>query len=1453
MGTLTLIIYKKMLSYIINFSLKNKIIVLLFTTFIIGFGIYSLSQIPIGAVPDITNNQVQVITTSRNLSTEDMEQFITYPVELEMANLPGVIEIRSISKFGLSVVTIVFEDDMGSYLPRQLIAEKIKSAAEKIPEGFGSPEMGPITTGLGEIYQYILDVKPEFKDQYTVEDLRTIQDWVVKRQLSGIPGVVEVNTWGGFLKQYEVAINTEKLNAMNISAREIFTALEMNNSVSGGGYIEKVNQAYFIRGEGLITSLDDIKNIVVKNTNGMPIYIKDVAQVGFGRATRFGAITGNGEGEKVLGQVMMLKDANSKKVIDAVKIRVDEISKSLPEGVFINAFLDRSELINKTTYTVTENLVLGCLIVIFVVVLLLGNWRSGLVVASIIPLCLLFALSLMYLFGVDANLMSLGAIDFGIIIDGAVIIVEFVAFKITKQKLTINALPKIERQSLKDKITFSGTSKMMNSAIFGQLVILIVFIPILSLSGVEGKMFKPMALTFSFALIGAMILCFTYVPVVASLVLKPSKATDKNIAVRIMKWVTRWYDPVIDWALRSKKLVLSIAIVLLGFSVYLYSTMGGEFVPTLDEGDFVIQPVLKTGTSLRNTVEITTQIEKILLEFPEVNQVVTRIGAAEVPTDPMSMEESDVIIVLNPKGEWTSAASKDELADKFKEALAIIPGMEVEFTQPIEMRFNELITGVRADIAIKIFGDDLEILAQKGSEIGELIQGVAGAADISVEKIAGLPEMSVQYNRSKIARYGLNIQDLNDMVSMGFAGKTAGSVFEGEKRFDLVVRLEQEKRQGIEDLKNLYIDLPSGGKIPLSELADISFKTGAAQISRDDTRRRIVVGINVRNRDLQSVADDVQALINDNIKLPVGYTITYGGQFENLQSAKARLMIAVPVALILIFVLLYFALKSVKEALIVYSAIPLAAVGGIILLWLRDMPFSISAGVGFIALFGVAVLNGIVLIEHFKELKTQGFKSMDALIKQGTKDRLRAVLLTASSTALGLLPMAVSTNVGAEVQRPLATVVIGGVFTATLLTLVVLPVLYAHFNTPKEDKKRTNKNNIVGLSVVALLLSIPAMAQQNPQTLDDLIPLAIENNAGLQANRLETQQFDALINSAFSFDKTQVYYEFDENNLAVNNEPLQIFGIQQDFKFPTVYFSEKKMNKARYNITSSRYDIEEKAIKREVTAAYYNYQIAREKEQVYKTLDSLYTNFSQIAARRFELGETNYLEKITAASKQKQINLNYLQAQKEVTAAYANVIKVVQADEALVIASQPSLKVPLQTLEINGSAETAFYQNRIALLQAERRFEKQQLLPDISLNYFQGSNSELKGHLYGYQLGLKIPLFFSGQASKIKASKIAEQVAVSESKDYEIQINAKFNALKLALSQLQEALYYYENEGDTLSEEILKTAHSSFENGEIDFYQYIQSLESAYQIKLGYLDELSAYNQTVIAINYLTL
>jgi len=1440
-----------MLEKIIQYSIHHKLIVLLFTAGIIGFGFYSLSNIPIGAVPDVTNNQVQVITTSRNLATEDVEKFLTYPVELEMANLPGVKEIRSVSKFGLSVVTVVFEDNIGTYLPRQLIAEKIKNAEEKIPTGFGSPFMGPVSTGLGEIYQYIINVDPKYKDSYSLTDIRTIQDWIVKRQLSGIPGVVEVNTWGGYLKQYEVALNPERLRSMNISIFEAFNALEKNNSIAGGGYIEKLNESYFIRGEGLVTSLEDIENIVVTTRENIPVFIKDIASVGFGKANRFGAITGNGEGEKVLGQVMMLKDANSNAVINAVKDRVDEIQSTLPPGISINPFLERSELITKTTTTIAENLILGCLIVIFVVVLLLGNIRSGLVVASVIPLCLLFALSLMYIFGVDANLMSLGAIDFGIIIDGAVIIVEFIAFKITSQRAQLVSLSKTESQSLIDRITYQGATKMMKSAVFGQLIIIIVFIPILSLVNVEGKMFRPMALVFCFALIGAMVLCFTYIPVMASLFIKPSDPEKKTISSRLITFLEDKYQPTISWALHHKNLVLSLAVSLLLLTAFLYSKMGGEFVPTLDEGDFVIQPVLKTGTSLTKTVEATTRMEKILKKFPEVEQVVSRIGAAEVPTDPMSMEESDVIIKLKPKGEWVSAKTKDELADKFKEALSEIPGVDYEFTQPIEMRFNELITGVRADLAIKIFGEDLEVLYKKAVEVEKAIKNVQGAADITVEKTAGLPQMSVKYDRRNIAKYGLNIEDLNKIITMGFAGMPAGTVFEGEKQFDLVVRYDDKHRKDIQNIETASVLLPNGNNLPLSEFAEISYTKGPAKISRDNTKRRIVVGVNVRNRDLESVVKDVQEIIERDINLPVGYTVSYGGQFENLRTASARLKVAVPIALILIFILLYFAFDSVKEALIIYSAIPLSAIGGVLLLYFRDLPFSISAGVGFIALFGIAVLNGIVLIEEFKELKAHGIDNINKRILMGTNNRLRPVLLTAAAAALGFLPMAISTSAGAEVQRPLATVVVGGLISATALTLVVLPVLYAMFDRKGHAPKLKTKNILTLLLV--MLLPVMGMSQNKEITVEEAIDIALKNNNALKASSNKITQSNQLVGSAINIEKTQVYYHYDENNIAENGEPLKVFGISQSIHFPTIYGAQRKIEKQKTKLSLQEYIINEGLLKKEVYQAYYNVLYRKNVVGIYKYLDSLYSQFSNAAIKRYEVGETNLLEKLTAETKQKEISLLLSRSKENLAKGYITLHEWLQTDSTYVISSQLTPLLKQNTWNISEHPGLQYYETAKELSETSLSLERQYLLPDLQFSIFQGTNNGLNAQNYsGFQAGIAVPLWFVSNKSKINAAKTQTMIIENEYENYKIQLDSKYQRLISDLKKYEEGINYYNNTGQKLSNELAINATKAFQYGEIDFLQYVQLLESATSIEINYLENLFEYNKTILEINYLT-
>lgn len=1043
-----------MIFKLLQYSLKNKTLILLFTLALVLFGIYSLSKISIGSLPDITNNQVQVITTSTSLGSEEMEKFVTAPIELEMANLPGLVDMRSVSKFGLSVVTLVFDEKMGTYLPRQLISEKLKLAEEVIPASFGRPFMGPITTGLGEIYQYVLEVDSAHKNNYSLIELRSIQDWIIKRLLSGIPGVVEVNTWGGKLKQYEIALQPNLLNSLGITIGDVYKAIDINHSISGGGFVEKNNQNIFIKGDGFIKSLEDIENILVKKNKETLVFIKDIATVKIGTATRYGAVTGNGKGEKILGQVMMLKGAKSKEVISRVKERVEEIKSSLPKGVSINPFLERSELISKTSFTIAENLILGFLIVMLVVILFLGNIRAGLMISSIIPLCMLFALSMMYIFDIDANLMSLGAMDFGIIIDGAIIIIEYLVYSLYYRR---SELANDKNKSMKDSICLDATSKMMHSAIFGQIIILIVFIPILSLDSIEGKMFIPMGLVFCFAVLGAMLLCFTYVPVMCSLFLKPYDY-EKTFSYKIIYIIQNKYTILINKILVHRNKTLFICSCLLIFSMYIFTRLGGEYTPTLDEGDFVIQPVIKSGTSLTKTIDYTTQIENILIKFPEVTQVVSRMGAAEIPTDPMSFEESDLTIKLEPKSTWVTAKTKDELADKFKEALMVIPGLEYEFTQPIEMRFNELITGVKTDVAVKIFGDNIDILYSKAQEIKKQIKHISGVSDISIEKIDALPQISIEFDRKKIANYGLDIDELEKIVSIGLGGKEVGNVYEEEKRFSIIVRFDTDYKQKLSFLENTPIVTSRGFTLPLKEFASISTKKSPAKISRDNGQRRAIIGINVRNRDMESVVLDIQKIIKNKIKMPAGYHIKYGGQFENLNNAKDRLIIVVPIALALIFIFLYFTFQSIKDALLIFSAIPLATIGGIILLYIKDIPFSISAGVGFIALFGIAVLNGIVLIEHYKNLSPHN-SSLKEIVIQGTRDRLRPVLITAFAAAFGFLPMAISTSVGAEVQRPLAIVVIGGIFSSTMLTLFILPLLYYMVNI-KSFNLRKMENNV---------------------------------------------------------------------------------------------------------------------------------------------------------------------------------------------------------------------------------------------------------------------------------------------------------------------------------------------------------------------------------------------------------
>lgn len=1458
-----------MINSIISFSVHNKLIIGLFTIFLIGWGVYAVQNIPIDAVPDITNNQVQIITTSQSLAAQEVEQFITYPVELAMANLPGLKEIRSISRFGLSVVTVVFEEDMGTFLPRQLVAEQLKEAQENIGDQFGTPAMAPITTGLGEIYQYTLETQPGYDSAYTPTELRTIQDWIVKRQLSMIPGVVEINSFGGFLKQYEVAVNPDKLNAYNLTLADIFTALEMNNENTGGSYIEKDPEMYYIRGKGLVGSLDDIRQIVVTNRQGVPVTVGDVGEVGIGQAPRFGAATKDGKGETVIGVVMMLKDANSAQVIESVKQRVAEVQKTLPEGIRIEPFLDRTRLVNKTISTVAENLLIGGAIVIVALIFLLGTWRSGFIVASVIPLSMLFALGMMQATGVSANLLSLGALDFGIIVDGAVIIVEFMAVQLVRNHRKLNELTGQKKQGLLDDIAVDASGKMMNAAIFGQLIILIVFLPILSLTEVEGKMFRPMALSFSFAILGAMILCLTYVPMISALLLHGSTQGKKSWGDHFMERLQQLYTPVIHWALRAKVIVVTVAVVLLVVAGWLFSTLGGEFIPKLDEGDFALETRMGPGISLPEMKRNMGKLEKILLDsFPEVQTVVTKIGAAEIPTDPVPIEASDIMVALKNEDEWVSADSKDALAEKMAEALEVIPGLTVEFSQPIEMRFNELLTGVKSDVAIKIYGDDLAVLQQKGNAAATIIRTVSGAADVKVEQVTGLPQIVINYQRDRVAQYGLTIRDLNQIVSTAFAGSVAGTVYEGERRFDLVVRLQDRFRHDINAVRDLYVPLPNGQKVPLSTVAEIDFEEAPAQISRDNTQRRIVIGVNVRNRDTQSLVNDIQGKLANQLSLPPGYSITYGGQFENLRRAKDRLSVVVPIVLALIFMILFISLRSFKETLLIYTAIPFAAVGGVIALWLRGMPFSISAGVGFIALFGVAVLNGLVLISSLNELKSEGVDDRKERILQATKSRLRPIFLTASTDILGFLPMALSTSSGAEVQRPLATVVIGGIFTATLLTLVVLPVLYDWVDRPI-------KVNKLALTVITLLVvvSFPSTGQaqqdssktEEPVSLEEVIHLARENNASLQADQYRIESSRARKGTAFDPGKTAFDVYYGQTNSFANDIG---FSVGQSFSFPTVYTSRSKLFQAQLHSSELQKAVTANELIRQVKSAYYQILYLQAARQLLQRQDTIYTNFVQAAALRFQTGETNLLEKASAETQLMEVRNLLVQNQANIAGWKQQLQSLLNVQQPLHIEEPPDLlrelSLPLDTAAlIRTNPDLAYTRQQIDIAERNTRVEKAQLLPDFSVGYdnqsLQGDytingTSEYVGRgtrFESFSAGISVPILFKAHTSRIRSAKLETQAAAADYQQARQNLQGEFARTVQEYRALRSTVQYYENTVLPQAEIILQNAQLGFNAGEIDYVAFVQGVNQALTIRTNYLNAINQYNQSVINLEFL--
>ncbi len=1446
-----------MLDKIIKFSINNKLVIGIMTLLLIIWGIWSITKLSIDAVPDITNNQVQIITVCPTLAAQEVEQLVTFPIEQSIANIPYLEETRSISRFGLSVITVVFKEKVDIYFARQLINEKLKEAEEKIPNGIGTPELAPVSTGLGQIYEYIIRPKKGSENKYNAKDLRTMQDWIVARQLYGTPGIAEVNSFGGELKQYEVAVNPNRLKAMDISITDIFNALEKNNQNTGGAYIDKKPNAYFIRGIGLVTSLDDIKNISVKNNPGsVPIFIKDVADVRFGNAVRYGAMTYNGEVEAVGGVVMMLKGENANNVIEKIKEKLPTIQKSLPDDIIIEPYLDRTDLVGRAIGTVEKNLIEGALIVIFVLVLFLGNFRAGLIVASAIPLAMLFALAMMNVFGVSANLMSLGAIDFGLIVDGAVIVVEATLHHLGLRKST----QRLTQQEMDNEV-FTSASKIRNSAAFGEIIILIVYIPILTLVGVEGKMFRPMAQTVSFAIFGALILSLTYIPMMCALFLSKKPVHKETISDRMMNWLQRKYQPLLEKAIRIKYWLVGITVAIFAFSLFLFSRMGGEFIPQLQEGDFAFHCILPQGSSLSQSIETSMQASRIIKEFDEVKMVVGKTGAAEVPTDPMPPEATDLMVILKPQSEWKSHRTYDELGEAIEDKLKVIPGVFVEKTQPIQMRFNELMTGIKQDVAVKIFGENLDTLALNADKVSKVIQTVEGATSPQVERVSGLPQINIEYDRTRLANYGITVEDVNNVVSTAFAGKSAGVVFENERRFDLVVRLDSTHRSSIEDVNNLMIPTSTGNQIPLSQVANIDYKLGPAQISREAGKRRIVIGFNVEGRDVQSVVEEIQQKLNTQVKLPPGYYFTYGGQFENLQEARNRLMIAVPVSLLLIFVLLYFTFRSFKQAGLIFTAIPMSAIGGILALLLRGMPFSISAGIGFIALFGVAVLNGIVLIGTFNQLEKEGVKDVFKRVIEGTKIRLRPVLMTATVASLGFLPMALSSSAGAEVQKPLATVVIGGLVTATFLTLFVLPLLYLLFM--KSNKPPRNSKFKTVTPVLLLLVFLGFSQNSNAQIIDvnQAIEIALQNNLEIQAKNLEIKSVQSLSKTAFELPKTNLNFQYGNNEGFEYNDGIQI---SQNIPFPTLFGAKKNLVKEQVKGQQWAKALTENELKKQVRTYYYQLEYLEHNASVLKYLDSIYSDFIRVAELRYKTGDIGKLDVNTATTKKGEISLLYQQNEVLRQNAYQSLKNLMQTQEDFLIEPQPDYTPLLLSSFIDSSAvanhpsiQLLYQEAKIA--EQNKKLERANSLPDFTFGY---NNISLIGmhskngveQFYGREqrfsfvdVGITIPIFTTTKA-KIRSLDYKKQSLELNAKWQEQQLKTELTNAINQYEQYLKQFNYFKRQALPNANEIIQAAKLRYGTGEISYVEYLFALQTTTDIQLNYLKSIQQVNQSVINI-----
>ena len=1238
-----------------------------------------------------------------------------------------------------------------------------------------------------------------------------------------------------------------KMRSLGLTCADIFDAVSRNNQSTGGSYIEKTTNAYYIRTEGLLHTIRDIENIVISNKNGSPVLIKHIADVKFGHAPRFGAMTKNGNGEAVGGITLMLKGANSSKVISEVKKRIQKIQQSLPDGISINAYLDRSAFVARTTHTVVKNLIEGGLIVIFVLVLLLGNFRSGLIVASVIPLSMLFGFIMMYIFGVSANLMSLGAIDFGIVVDGAVIIVESIIYHVYKDHVG-----KILGQKDVDTVVKKASGNIYQSASFGVIIILIVFIPILTLTGIEGKTFKPMAQTFSFVILGAFFLSMTYVPMMSALLLNKKIVYKKTLSDRVIKFLKLTYHPVLKFSIANKNAILIITVIIFVGSIWSFTKLGGEFVPTLEEGDLAMQMTIPTGSSLSQSIATATKAEKILIDnFPEVKQVISKIGTAEVPTDPMAIEDADIMIVLKDKKEWVSARNRVELIDKMKDKLSAITAASFEFTQPIQLRFNELMTGVKTDVAVKIYGDDLDELYAQANRAAVIIAKINGAADVKVEQITGLPQLVIEYDRRKIGQYGLNIEQLNSIIRTAFAGEAAGVIFEGERKFDLVIRMNEDMRKDL-NLNRISIPTSTGGIIPFDEIADVKYIEGPVQISHDDTKRRVTIGINVRNRDVQSLVNEIDKYLRNELKLKPGYYITYGGQFENLEKARKRLVMAVPVSLLLILILLFFTFSSFRYALLIFTAVPLSMVGGILALWIRGLPFSISAGVGFIALFGVAVLNGIVLISNYNEMMKEGVSNIKYIVIKGACTRLRPVMMTATTDILGFLPMAVSASAGAEVQRPLATVVIGGIITSTLLTLIILPILYIIINQkikPRFSLKKIKKPALLLISL--FLLSSLTQAQENDfksLTLQQAVDMALKNNPEVRNADLGIERSKTLRQEAFDLKPTEFTYQYGQINSPVNDRYMEI---NQNFGSLLHHAGRLKAARKQLELSETNADITKKEITAHVKSAYMFWLYLHKRIEILNEEKDLYSDLSRIANLHYKLGETDKLEKTMASSAQSRVEISYNMLQDDLTIARNKLKQLIVTEEEIVPSDQEfelyMIDKPLGSAGYKGELKLMHYQKITELEKSKLTAEKYRFFPEISAGYFYQNIGDIQG-LNGWQIGLSFPLWFLPQGAKIKQSKIDFEIAENNLEYQKNYIDNEVENLLFELNKYFKQVEYYKDNALIQADELIHTTQLKFEKEEIDYFEYIQGISTGLQLKRDYLETVNNYNQTAIQL-----